>query len=153
MTRLETEPERVPRGVLLGLGLVLVIVAGSLAGVFILRLQPSLTSAQTSGGAGVVIMPSGIGTNPSLNYAPVNITVIIGLNNTVTFKDEDNSAPYHTVTATDGSFDSGNMAYGQSWTHAFTTPGTYTYYCKYHFWMRGTVIVLPAGSASSSSST
>ena len=130
---METEPERVRRGVLLGLGLVLVIVAGSLAG--------------------VVIMPSGIGTNPSLNYAPLNITVIIGLNNTVTFKDEDNSAPYHTVTATDGSFDSGNMAYGQSWTHAFTTPGTYTYYCKYHFCMRGTVIVLPAGSAGSSSST
>ncbi|HYW82619.1 MAG TPA: plastocyanin/azurin family copper-binding protein, partial [Spirochaetia bacterium] len=30
---------------------------------------------------------------------------------------------------------------GASYTHTFTTPGTYTYYCAYHLWMVGTVVV------------
>jgi len=51
----------------------------------------------------------------------------------------DNAA--HTVTAKDGSFDSGNMGSGSSYTHTFTTPGTYRYFCAYHSWMVGTVVV------------
>ncbi|MDG7000536.1 MAG: cupredoxin domain-containing protein, partial [Nitrososphaerota archaeon] len=59
--------------------------------------------------------------------------------NTVTWINND-IAP-HTVTADDGSFNSGNLNAGETWTHVFTTPGTYTYHCNYHPWMHGTIIV------------
>lgn len=72
-------------------------------------------------------------------YSPPTITVVIGKNNTVTWINND-IAP-HTVTADDGSFNSGNLDAGASWTHVFDTPGTYTYHCEYHPWMRGTIIV------------
>ena len=72
-------------------------------------------------------------------YSPPTITVVIGQNNTVTWINND-IAP-HTVTADDGSFNSGNLDAGASWTHVFTTPGTFTYHCAYHPWMRGTIIV------------
>ncbi|MGH2681825.1 MAG: cupredoxin domain-containing protein [Actinomycetota bacterium] len=38
----------------------------------------------------------------------------------------------HTVTASDGSFDSGNMESGESFSRAFSQPGTYSYYCRFH---------------------
>lgn len=38
----------------------------------------------------------------------------------------------HTVTADDGTFDSGMFGNGASWTHTFTAPGTYRYHCIPH---------------------
>lgn len=38
----------------------------------------------------------------------------------------------HTVTADDGSFDSGNMEPGAEFSRTFDTPGVYRYYCIYH---------------------
>ncbi len=38
----------------------------------------------------------------------------------------------HTVSADDGSFDSGDMPTGSQFTMEFDTPGTYPYYCNYH---------------------
>jgi plastocyanin len=73
-------------------------------------------------------------------YSPATITVMIGMNSTVTWVNRD-SAP-HTVTATDGSFNSHNLDPGQSYTYTFTRPGTFSYYCSYHNWMKGKVIVV-----------
>jgi len=83
----------------------------------------------------------GSGANASLpqTYSPDPVTVVIGVNNTITWVNND-SAP-HTVTANDGSFDSGNMAPTATFTFTFTTPGTYHYHCIYHPWMVATVIV------------
>ncbi len=88
-----------------------------------------------------VSMVPGAGANTSISkaYLPDPVTVVVGVNNTVTWVNND-SAP-HTVTANDASFDSGNVAPGQSFTFTFTTPGTYQYHCVYHPWMIGTVIV------------
>ncbi len=51
----------------------------------------------------------------------------------------------HTVTSASALFDSGDLVAGATFTHTFATPGTYTYYCKYHgtatSGMMGTVIV------------
>ena len=47
----------------------------------------------------------------------------------------------HTVTADDGSFKSGNLGSGQTFTHKFKKPGTYPYSCTYHPRMKGTVTV------------
>jgi plastocyanin len=54
----------------------------------------------------------------------------------------------HTVTADDGSFDSGNLSNGDTFSFTFTTPGEYPYYCAYHggpggSGMSGTIIVTP----------
>jgi len=38
----------------------------------------------------------------------------------------------HSVTADDSSFDSGDVAFGGTFSQEFDTPGTYPYYCQYH---------------------
>ena len=62
----------------------------------------------------------------------------------------------HTVTADDGSWDSGDLQPGASFFRTFDAPGIYTYYCRYHgspgAGMIGTVAVgdvpLPGGTGS-----
>lgn len=73
------------------------------------------------------------------NYAfsPDSITVSAGT--TVTWVNNDTTA--HTVTADDGSFDSGNLAPGESFTFTFTSAGSFVYHCNYHPNMEGTVVV------------
>jgi copper-containing nitrite reductase len=99
------------------------------------------TTSSTIGAAGpTVSIRSGSATQTAAtDYSPPTITVVIGVNNTVTWVNGDDAA--HTVTAIDGSFNSGNMNPGQSWSYTFTSPGVYDYYCVYHTWMKGTVIV------------
>ncbi|HKX73814.1 MAG TPA: cupredoxin domain-containing protein [Acidimicrobiia bacterium] len=47
----------------------------------------------------------------------------------------------HTWTATDGSFDSGNLDPGAQFTRVFTEPGEYPFVCELHPTMTGTVTV------------
>jgi len=91
----------------------------------------------------VSIVP-GAGTDTtSKGYAPDSITVVLGVNSTVVWTNNDNSP--HTVTANVGSFYSGNMAPGESYSYTFTKAGVYDYHCTYHPWMVGSVTV-KAGS-------
>lgn len=53
-----------------------------------------------------------------------------------------NDVVAHTASAVDGSFDTGNIAPGQSATVTFDTPGTYTYGCAYHPTMPQATIVV-----------
>jgi len=70
-------------------------------------------------------------------FTPGPIEVVAGT--TVEWKNEDPLA--HTVTAADGSFDSGLIQPGAVWRHTFDTPGTYPYNCMPHPFMKGTVVV------------
>jgi len=45
------------------------------------------------------------------------------------FEDETNQ---HTVTADDGSFDSGTQSAGYVFTHTYAKPGVYKYHCSLH---------------------
>jgi plastocyanin len=74
-------------------------------------------------------------------YSPDQVTVVIGVNNTVTWVSR--SLSYDTVTGVNGTFDSGSIAPGQTFSHTFTSPGTFSYLCVYHPWMAGSVRVLP----------
>jgi plastocyanin len=133
-----------PRGLLLSLGIIGLLVGGAIAGEFVLRIQPGLGTGTAA--AGSVLMPQGVGSNTQLNFSPPTVVIVIGVNNTLTFANKD--AATHTVTATDHSFDSGDIKAGQSWTNTFSTPGTFTYYCVYHSsWMKGTIIVKSAAAA------
>lgn len=83
---------------------------------------------------------AGAGANTTnKGYSPNVITLKIGVNDTVTWTNND-SAP-HTVNADDGSFVSGNIAPGGFFSYTFTRPGTYLYHCVYHPWMTGTIVV------------
>ena len=47
----------------------------------------------------------------------------------------------HTVTANDGSWDSGLINPGATWSHTFTQPGEYAFHCTPHPFMKGVVVV------------
>jgi plastocyanin len=47
----------------------------------------------------------------------------------------------HTVTAVDGSFDSGNLDPSEGFSWYFDQPGTFAYVCSWHSWMTGKIIV------------
>ena len=90
--------------------------------------------------------------NVSINnfsFTPATITLVLGVNNTVTWTQNQSGIPYHTVTANDNSWGSSHLTTGQSFTYTFTSAGTYDYHCTLHTYMKGTVIVLGAGSSSS----
>ncbi len=71
-------------------------------------------------------------------FVPADVTVALG--STVTWDNIDDRA--HTVTATDGSFDSGIFDVGASYSRAFDAAGVYAYLCTLHPEMVGTVTVL-----------
>lgn len=71
-------------------------------------------------------------------YSPAEITVSPGAKITVTNQDK----AAHTVTAGDKTFDTGNIAPGQTGQlSAPTKPGNYPYICAIHPYMTGTLIV------------
>ena len=70
-------------------------------------------------------------------YAPTPLHVHVG--ETVRFINDDDEA--HTVTSNDKSFDSEGMDTGNAWDHVFEKPGTFTYFCELHPYMKGVVMV------------
>jgi plastocyanin len=78
-------------------------------------------------------------------YAPASISVNVG--DTITWTNQD-VAP-HTATASDGSFDTGNLAKGQSGSITLSKAGTFPYICSIHPSMKATVTVADAGGGSS----
>lgn len=64
-------------------------------------------------------------------YLPEKLTINVG--SKVIFTNYDMSE--HTVTAKDGSFDSGLFGKGETYTHTFTKPGIYEIYCAPHEFM------------------
>lgn len=71
------------------------------------------------------------------DYSVNVLTVPAGT--TVTWTNEDGMM--HTVTAADGSFDSGFLNEGDTFSYTFDEPGEYEYFCSPHPWMRAKVIV------------
>ena len=73
------------------------------------------------------------------DYTPNVLMVPLGA--TVTWTNNDPGMT-HTVTAADGSFDSGMLAEGQSFSYTFDQPGDFDYSCTPHPWMKGRVSVM-----------
>lgn len=132
------------------------------------KLQPSTLSNYMWGAAYTdytvfVSEPTGSGSSSAINtnaIPPPNTVYINGLESpfftpdvlnvkagtTVTFVNTDGTT--HTVTSVtpgtanaDGTFDSGFIKPGKTFTYTFNTPGTYDYACMIHSQMRGTVVV------------
>jgi plastocyanin len=88
------------------------------------------TSGATSGGTSITIS--------NFMFAPMSLSVSPGATVKVTNKD----SATHTLTATGGQFDTGNITQNQTKTFkAPTKAGTYHYICTIHQYMMGTIIV------------
>jgi plastocyanin len=87
----------------------------------------------------------------NFTFNPSPLTIPVGT--TVVWTNQD-TAP-HTATSDPGSaftFDTGNLQKGQSGRVTFNTAGTFTYFCKVHPNMHGTVIVTAAGGTANAAS-
>ena len=95
-----------------------------------------------------ILIPPG-SENPSSNktYSPQIATVVIGVNNTVTWVNQakagNSIAPDMPLQQDGKSFGSDSLRPGDSYQFAFTEPGTFAYHGQPHPWQRGKIIVLP----------
>lgn len=81
----------------------------------------------------------------SENPADYSVNVLtISVGTTVTWTNADPGMA-HTVTSVDGSFDSGFLKEGDTWSYTFDQPGEFEYFCLPHPWMRAKVIVTDGG--------
>jgi len=78
----------------------------------------------------------------NMAFNPGSVSVTTGA--TVTWTNSDTTI--HTVTADDGSFNSGNIAIGATYSRAFSSAGTFSYHCTLHPEMTGKVVVTVATS-------
>jgi len=72
-------------------------------------------------------------------FADARLSIAVGT--TVTWTHKGNNL--HTVSATDGAWDSGTLQRDETFSVTFSEPGTYTYLCRQHLLqgMRGTITV------------
>ncbi len=122
---------------------VILVAIGFIVGGLMVGLLAGPTEARLLSNSGAqaditIVQGAGVQTN-SQSYTPGTFTVKTGT--TVTWVNRDATA--HTVTATGGVFNSGNMDSGSVYKFTFTQAGTYQYVCNYHSWMKGTIVVTP----------
>jgi len=114
--------------------------------------SPSPTVATTSAGpngpypkvVSVVIQSGAVTDQSESSFSPSVVTLVVGVNNTITFTNEDNAV--HTVASFSvppgaTQFSSGTLKVGASYTITFSARGTYAYACVESPWVNGVVIV------------
>ena len=105
------------------------------AAVLLAAAIPGLTAA---GEAVVAAMSSTATVNiENFKFAPATLTIPAGT--TVIWKNEDDSP--HRIGDKDGTFKSAALDTDDTFSHTFATPGTYSYICTIHPYMRATIIV------------
>ncbi len=100
-----------------------------LTGLAMLIMSCAFVLAADSGSAASVSIKNG--------FSPARLSIKAG--DTVTWTNNDDRD--HDIAAADGSFDSGNLKSGQTFSHAFPTPGTYPYTCTLHPREKGVIVV------------
>jgi len=99
-----------------------------------------LVLAACGGSSGKSTSATGTATAPLIHnfqFSPNPVRVKVGTAVTWTNKDSTD----HTVQADGGTFGSGHLGTGQTYSHTFSAAGTYTYHCAIHTYMKATVIV------------
>ncbi len=71
-------------------------------------------------------------------------TIVIRAGDTVRWTNDSSASEGHT--ATGEGFDSGFMREGDTYSHRFSKPGSFSYICSIHPFMKGTVTVKSSGS-------
>ena len=93
----------------------------------------------SSGGTKTATTTTGSASVSMAGRAFIPSAVTISAGSPVTFRNDDDRA--HTVTATDGAFNSGTIGEGGSWKRTFKQAGTFSYLCAIHPEMKGTLVV------------
>jgi plastocyanin len=97
--------------------------------------------AQESGAEQVFIAPNSADqNNEEGGFMPSEISVSSSEGNNIVSWTNDDSTE-HTVTADDGSFDSGPISPGDTFDNTFDELGDFSYHCSIHPFMTGVVIV------------
>lgn len=87
----------------------------------------------------------------NIGFEPAELTVEVG--ETVTWVNND-AGLIHTVTAEDGTFDSGQITENEEFSYTFEEPGTHPYRCDVHpNRMTGTITVTEDGASEAETST
>jgi len=73
----------------------------------------------------------------TMAFSPNRIAIAAG--KTVTWTNNDQLV--HTISANDGSWDSGPIEPGKTWSHTFAAAGDYAFHCTPHPFMKGVVVV------------
>lgn len=79
------------------------------------------------------------------SFRPATLTIPVGT--TVTWTNQDTVT--HTSTSDTGTWSSGNLAHGQSFSFTFKHPGTFSYHCAVHPFMKASITVQSASTAMS----
>jgi len=91
-----------------------------------------------------VIIPKGAVVEGNISLIPEEITVVMGINNTITWINEDDTP--HGITSDYGGEDGwaspGVLKPGESFSVTFSKSGIFPYHMEPHPWVTGTVIVL-----------
>ncbi|MGH2925709.1 MAG: plastocyanin/azurin family copper-binding protein [Solirubrobacterales bacterium] len=106
------------------------------------RVRTSRTAATAAGSSSVSIVGA---TASSFAFSPRTIVITAG--DTVRWVNNSSTSQGHT--ATGKSFDSGFMKPGDRYSHTFKDPGSFSYICSIHPFMKGTVTVKSSGSGGS----
>ena len=122
---------RSPKKIIISLILLLLLLPLTIAGV-----QHTQTIKQHAQSTNSV-------TISNFQFSPRSITIPVGT--TVTWRN--NGPSTHTTTADAGSWNSGNLTVGQTFSRTFTAAGTFQYHCNIHNSMTGTVTVTGATAA------
>jgi plastocyanin len=115
-----------------------------------------------AGNGSVQIVPGAALQTQAENFVPAEILVVLGVNNTVFWRNNDTAS--HTVTSgtfqspggsADRAFDATasrsnflrpkgeDEPFGGEFAFTFARPGLYVYHCQPHPWMQGRVVVVP----------
>jgi plastocyanin len=95
-------------------------------------------SAKSSGSSTQTAVAGSAVNISNFKFSPRSVTAKPGAR--VTVSNEDSAT--HTATADDGhSFDTGDLAQGQSHTISLSKPGSYPYHCSIHPYMHGTFVI------------
>lgn len=128
---------------------VIVLIIGSMA-YFQFEVAPGIYTTTTTSTTATGLPPKGTYVNVTIpsgasspngapGYSPDTITLVLGKNATIFWKNLDTAI--HTATADGGGFNTADIVAGGNATTVFTTTGTYTFRCIYHSWMVGHVTV------------
>jgi plastocyanin len=115
--------------------------------------KSSRESTTKSGGgkADPTLVAAASGAVTIRDFEFVQKTVTVNVGDSVTWTNQGPTT--HTATAKDGSFDSGNLNKGGSFSHKFTKAGTFNYFCKPHPFMTAKIVVTGASSGGSGGSS
>ncbi len=84
-----------------------------------------------------VTIVAGAGLSKNLNFSPSEFAAHVG--QIIAWGNLDSTV--HTVTSSVSAFDSGRIDVGSRFQLTFSKAGDYDYYCTYHSWMNGEIIV------------